>query len=117
MPDGTIYAGLFHQQTYKPMFAMPKDESGTYTFNQAAKHAKKIGGGFRVPTIRELDVLFDNRNKGKLKGTFNEIDSSPAGWYWSSKRDYWPKAWAQSFYGAEQYRYYQYDALCLRLVR
>jgi hypothetical protein len=28
-------------------------------------------------------VLFQNREKGALKGTFNVTGSYPSGWYWS----------------------------------
>ncbi|MCE9508093.1 MAG: fibrobacter succinogenes major paralogous domain-containing protein [Alphaproteobacteria bacterium] len=58
------------------------------TFNQAAKYAKslKVGGkkGFHVPSEAELKVLFDNRKKGALKGTFNLTGANRSGWYWSS---------------------------------
>ncbi len=96
MEDGTIYAGI-SPDTHKPMYARPKDESGTYTFNEAAKQGKNIGDGFRVPTQNELNVLYDNRNKGKLKGTFNETGSDPAGWYWSSTPYGNSLPWAQRF--------------------
>jgi hypothetical protein len=39
-----------------------------------------------MPTEDELNVLYENRNKGKLKGTFNETGSTPAGRYWSSSQ-------------------------------
>jgi len=92
MEDGTIYAGI-SPDTHKPIYARPKDESGTYSFNEAAKHAKNIGEGFHVPTKNELNVLYENRNKGKLKGTFNETSK-----YWSSTPfNFLIFAWAQRF--------------------
>jgi hypothetical protein len=84
--DGTIYAGI-SPDTHKPIYARPEDEPGTYNCGEAEQHAKHIGNGFRVPTTKELDVLYENRDKGKLKGTFNETGSCWAGWYWSSKPD------------------------------
>jgi hypothetical protein len=42
---------------------------------------------FKVPSTGELKVLFENRNRGKLAGTFNETGASPAGLYWSSTPD------------------------------
>ena len=97
MEDGTILAGYYDG---KPLYATPKNAPGTYTFNQAAKYAKKLNAhghhDFHVPNKGELNVLWENRNKGKLKGTFNETGSDPAGWYWSSTPsifDYY--AWAQ----------------------
>jgi len=77
-----------------PMYARPKDEPGTYSFNKAAKHAKHIGDGFRVPSKGELNDLYENRNKGKLKGTFNETGSNPSGWHWPSTRYYGLNGWA-----------------------
>ena len=92
MPDGTIYAGL-SPETDQPMYAAPFDARSvlfkrtvTLTFDQAAEYAKdlEVGRkkGFRVPTKDELKVLFQNREKGALKGTFNLL--STGCWYWSS---------------------------------
>jgi hypothetical protein len=85
--DGTIYAGI-SPDTGRAMYATPKDASGVYDFNQAASYAKTLDAhghkDWRVPTQNELDVLYQNRDKGKLKGTFNETGAYPAGWYWSS---------------------------------
>jgi hypothetical protein len=115
--DGTIYAGI-SPDTHKPMYARPNDESGTYSFNEAAKHAKNIDDGFHVPTKNELNVLYENRNKGKLKGTFNETGSAPAGWYWSSTPDHSYLAWAQRFSDGNQYDgAHKYVGSSLRLVR
>src|SRR5665213_2712242 len=36
MPDGTVYAGI-SPDTGKAMYARPEDESGSYSFNEAAK--------------------------------------------------------------------------------
>jgi hypothetical protein len=116
MEDGTIYAGI-SPDTHKPMYARPKDESGTYSFNEAAKQAKNIGDGFHVPTRNELNVLYENRNKGKLAGTFNVTGSNPAGWYWSSAPSSYGVAWARRFSdGSQLYNSRDFDS-SLRLVR
>jgi hypothetical protein len=71
-----------------------------------------------VPSRGELDVLFENRHKGKLKGTFNETGSERAGWYWSSS----PfgdllSGWAQRFSdGSQDYDFKLVDS-SLRCVR
>jgi len=101
MADGTIYAGI-SPDTNTPMYATPKDAPWPYyTFNEAAEYAKKLDAhghhDFRVPSQSELDVLYQNRDKGKLKGTFNETGSEPAGWYWSSSAVYCFHAWDQRF--------------------
>jgi len=119
MEDGTILAGYYEG---KALYARPRDEPGTYNFNAAANQAINVGGfhvlgGFHVPSIGELNVLWENRNKGKLKGTFNETGSTPAGWYWSSTPHYYGNAWAQRFSDGRQSNLYRdYDS-SLRLVR
>jgi len=89
--DGTIFAGI-SPDTGKYMYAAPADAGVSMPFKQAARYAKNltVGGkkGFHVPTRGELKVLFDNRSKGGLKGTFNLTGSDLAGWYWSSTRGY-----------------------------
>jgi len=114
MADGTIYAGI-SPDTNKPMYARPKDESGTFTFNEAAKHVLKLD--FRVPSKNELNVLYENRTKGKLAGTFNVTGSDPAGWYWSSTPNYYGSAWAQRFSDGYQADYFRFYDSSLRLVR
>ena len=120
MEDGTIYAGI-SPDTHKPMYARPKDESGTYTFNEAAKHAKSLDAhghrDFHVPTVGELNALWENRNKGKLKGTFDETGSDPAGWYWSSTPSGNYGAWAQRFSDGLQNYSGRGGGSSLRLVR
>ena len=106
MPDGTIYAGI-SPDTHKPMYATPRDAPLTYTFNQAQDtyaaqlnaHGRK---DWRVPTKNELNVLYENRNKGKLAGTFNETGSYPAGWYWSSSQYRDNYKWVQSLSNGDQ---------------
>jgi hypothetical protein len=115
MEDGTILAGYYEG---KALYARPRDESGTYTFNEAAKQAKNVGGGFHVPSKGELNVLWENRSKGKLKGTFNETGSDPAGWYWSSTPNNVYYAWAQRFSDGDQGNVsLRGDDSSLRLVR
>ena len=118
MPDGTIYAGI-SPDTHEPLYARPRDESGTYRFNEAAAYAKTTGNGFRAPSKGELNVLWENRNKGKLKGTFNETGTYTAGgWYWSSTPDGRNAAWAQRFStDGIQHELHRLDTFSLRLVR
>jgi Protein of unknown function (DUF1566) len=121
MPDGPIYAGI-SPDTHQPMYATPSDAPGTYTFNQAAKYASKLDAhghhDFHAPSKGELNLLWENRNKGKLKGTFNETGSDSAGWYWSSSPDLNDYAWAQRFSDGDQdndfLRYYGSSLRCVR---
>jgi hypothetical protein len=119
MEDGTIYAGLSPYMR-KPIYAMPNDAPGTFTFNQAAKYAETLDAhghhDFRVPSFSELNVLWKNRDKGKLKGTFNETGSDSAAWYWSASPngDFW---WAQRFSDGNQSGSYRLTNSALRCVR
>jgi hypothetical protein len=74
MPDGTIFAGI-SPDTHQAMYAAPADTKLAMDFNEAAKYAADLNAyghsDWRVPTQAELDVLFQNREKGALKGTFN----------------------------------------------
>lgn len=100
MPDGTIYAGI-SPDTGKKMFAMPADAPLSMTFNEAAEYAKTANSqkahgyeDWRVPTQRELDVLFNNR---AAIGGLNVSGSDTAGWYWSATPDVIWYAWCQRF--------------------
>jgi hypothetical protein len=121
MEDGTIYAGI-SPDTHKPLYATPKDAPGIYTFKEAARYAKNLNAhgrhDFRAPSKGELNVLYENRNKGKLSGTFNETGSYPAGWYWSSSPMGSDGALKQRFSDGTQHNGYRpTDLSSLRCVR
>lgn len=98
MPDGTVYAGV-EPETGKRIFAAPADASFQMMFNEAAQYArtacaeKYLGhDDWRVPSRAELNVLFENRQKGALAGTFQEAgvfhadyDAGRSAFYWSSE--------------------------------
>lgn len=87
MADGTVYAGI-SPTTGNQMFALPADESLTMSWRKAMKVAKKKDAhghkDYRVPDAEELNVLYQNKDKGALKGTFNASCSGDGGRYWSS---------------------------------
>jgi hypothetical protein len=90
LPDGTVYAGI-SPGTHKPIYAMPQDAPLTYTFNDAAKYAEQLNAqkylghdDWRVPDIKELNLLYNNRNRGQLKSTFQETATLYERSYWSS---------------------------------
>jgi hypothetical protein len=120
MADGTVFAGI-SPDTNKSMYALPKDALLTYTFNEAQKYALGLNkqrahdhDDWRVPTKKELGVLFNNR---AAIGGFNVTGSRPAGWYWSSSQGYFNGAWAQRFSDETQrYGTKGYDS-SLRCVR
>jgi hypothetical protein len=118
MEDGTILAGYYEG---KPLYATPRDAPGTYTFNEAAKYASRLDAyghhDFHAPSQGELNVLWENRDKGKLKGTFNVTGSGSAGWYWSSSQVSSFSAWAQRFSDGYQGNGYTLNDSSLRCVR
>jgi len=105
MEHGTIYAGI-SPDTGKKMFTTPTDASLTMKWKKAMEYAAGLDAhghhDWRVPTIDELNVLWENRDKGALKGTFNVTGSLPAAWYWSSTEDYNTTAWNQRFSDGDQ---------------
>jgi uncharacterized protein DUF1566 len=102
MPDGTIYAGI-SPDTRQPMYTTPADAPLTMKWKAAMKYAKKLDAhgrqDWRVPTKRELNVLFNNR---AAIGGFNLSGSDPAGWYWSGTQGNLWSAWGQRFSGGGQ---------------
>src|SRR5580658_8530760 len=86
MADGTIYAGL-SPYTGEAMYATPRDAPLTRNFNgtgaqpgwdgnEAFDYAAGLNvrqflghSDWRVPKLAELQLLYENRNEGKLKGT------------------------------------------------
>ena len=120
MEDGTIYAGVSHD-THKPLYTTPADAPGIYTWTKGGDYCRAFQASghqdWHVSTKDELNVLFENRNQGKLKGTFNETGSYPAGWYWSSSPYYVGSAWAQRFRDGDQDGILREGDSSLRCVR
>ena len=120
MPDGTIFAGI-SPDTNQPMYAAPADASICMNFNEAAKYAKNLDVGgkkdFRVPSRAELDVLFQNREKGFLKGTFNTSGDNTEGWYWTSAPEHEIYAWSQRFSDGYKMNDNMYGRSSVRCIR
>lgn len=87
MPDGTRYAGI-SPDTGRPMYTTPADAPGVMYWKEAMTYARKFKGqghkDWRVPTVDELNALF---NAHAAIGGFRGGPHSgfqPNGWYWSS---------------------------------
>jgi hypothetical protein len=87
MDDGTVYAGV-SPDTGKSMFTMRSDTPivAAHFLAERFTRASDANGhkDWRVPTRRELNVLFNNR---AAIGGFNETGLEPGGKYWSSSPD------------------------------
>jgi hypothetical protein len=84
LDDGGVYVGLSAEND-KPLHAAVADLPDYKTYEEAlaaAVQLKALRPTAHVPTPKELDKnLFDNRNAGHLKGTFNTSGSHPASIY------------------------------------
>ena len=88
--DGTVYAGI-SPGTGREMYTTLKDESKTYTFNDAAEYVRTLNSDkylghsdWRVPSSDELHLLWENRDIGALAKSFNGSAQKWMGWHWSS---------------------------------
>ena len=101
---GTLYAGI-SPDSKKFIYTTPTDAPGIYNWYLGKDycHNSQAHGhdDWRVPSRSERNVLFENRAKGNLKGTFNETGSNPAGWYLSSYT-YAKEQWPQNFSDGEE---------------
>jgi hypothetical protein len=100
LDDGGIYVSLSASDG-KPLHAALKDLPDYETYEEALAAAEQLKSEHptaHVPTPKELDKnLFDNRNTGHLKGTFNTSGSFPASVYRSSAPCFNGKARVQWF--------------------
>ena len=116
MPDGTIYAGM-SPDSEKAMYTTPDDAPLTMKWEAAMQYAANLDAydhqDWRVPTNRELNVLFQNR---AVIGRFDETGSVPASWYWSSTEDS-NRAWNQRFSDGAQLWSGKFLVASLRCVR
>jgi hypothetical protein len=87
LDDGGVYVGL-SAENGKPLHATLADLPDYKTYEEALAAAEQLKAEHptaHVPTPKELDKnLFDNRNAGHLKGTFNTSGSFPGSVYRSS---------------------------------
>ena len=108
MEDGTIYAGV-SPETNTAMYTTPADAPQACTHDEAERYAKQMDAhghkDWRLPTLRELSVLFNNRAAiGGFEGQ--------NGWYWSSTlrwESFGDEAWGAGFHGAGAENYCRRD--------
>jgi hypothetical protein len=122
MEDGTIFAGV-SPDTGRNMFVTPKDASAVLNWKAAMKYAAELDANghkdWRLPTIAELHVLYQNRNKGALKDSFDTGDFTPSNWYWSSTENPPPTrgAWMERFSDSQRHRTWKGLDASVRPVR
>ncbi len=86
----------------------PQDEPDEMTWDAAVMAVQEHGSGWRLPTIVELRILYEQR---KRIGGFSDED------YWSSTERDVNSAWIQGFRLGDQDRYVKQSKLKVRAVR
>jgi hypothetical protein len=121
--DKTIYAGR-SPDTGSFMFATPHDAAGdARPWKQAMQYAADLDVNghkdWKLPSKAELNLLYQNRHKGALKGTFDESGSNPSGWYWASSKNPFDPGYArvQRFSDGGPNWYWKGDVASVRPVR
>lgn len=108
--------------TGKDLHAALADEPEYLTFDEAYRAAAKMRKqpgrqNAHVPTPEELDVnLYQNKDKGALRETFNTSGAFPASCYRSSAPEYNTTARVQWFDDGYQNYFYRNTRLPVRLV-
>ena len=119
LDDGGIYVGLSAEDD-KPLHSALKDLPDYKTYEEAlaaAEQLKSLHPTSHVPTPKELDKnLFDNRNIGHLKNTFNTSGATPGSVYRSSASYGGYTARVQWFGDGGQENSYRTYRLPVRLV-
>jgi hypothetical protein len=91
MRDGSIFAGVLPETGERVLIAT-KEMPRRGTFNEAAKYAKELDAhghnDWRIPTLEELNVIYQNVEQGALRNLFNRtvesVGNDYPGWYMSS---------------------------------
>jgi hypothetical protein len=80
------------------------------TWEDAMKACADLGDGWRLPTKKELNILYKNKDK---------IGGFASGYYWSSTEfdANYIYVWGQNFYGGSQYDYGKSNSAYARAVR
>lgn len=117
MATGEIYAGTI-RDTQKTLYTTPQDAEGLMNWYGAQTYCSDLvahnHNDWRVPTIGELGVMFNNR---AAIGNFNETGLFPAGWYWSSTEGGSNAARSQRFSDGLQGSHDKRGGLAVRCVR
>jgi hypothetical protein len=117
MPDGTIYAGI-SCDTGRPLFTTPVDLPEIMVWFDAMRIASRAmlhgHGDWRVPTSRQLDLLYQNH---EAIGGFNESGFASEGWYWSSVSPLYGLVWARRFRDGNSDTASKLSLISVRLVR
>ena len=80
---------------------------GLLAWNEAVEWAGSLGEGWRLPTIGELRIAYEQK-----------VDGFASGYYWSSSEfNFFYLAWLQSFVNGLQYNYSKDTFIRVRACR
>ena len=88
-------------------FEIHPDELGKMSWDKAIKKVSELGDGWRLPTITELQLIWDSEHKDLFQKQY----------YWSSSEYSSLFAWGFSFVFGYTYNYYKNDEYYVRAVR
>ena len=103
--------------TRNPFEVYPHDLPEVMTYLDAEKAVAKMGDGWRIPTLEELQLMYKNKDETFCTAA---IASDYPGWYWSSTepRDYSSSVHIVCFSdGGESWDFKAGDRLSCRPVR
>ena len=78
--------------------------------NQAINACRGLGGGWRLPTKSEMNILYRNKSKIKIGGFSYDF-------YWGDNEDKDYPSMSQNFSNGEQQVVYEDDRMRVRAVR
>jgi hypothetical protein len=97
-----------HPQTGEKIRVAKKDFLTEMTWEQAMEACAALGNGWRLPTIDELNEMYEHR---EALGGFSSCS------YWSSSEDTDDYAWDKSFDDGSLYDGSKLNPYCVRAVR
>lgn len=92
----------------------PKD-NGVMRWHEAMNYVAQEKA--ELPMPEHLAAMYETRDTGALKGTFNLTGSYPAGWYWSAAQHDINDAWCQNFHFGNQFKAMKDNRSSVRCVR
>jgi hypothetical protein len=92
-----------------------KTDLGKMTWNEAKTACKKLGNGWRLPTIKELEKIYPLKDK---IGGFKEYSYKSSTSYWSSTEYNSDDAWSFDFTSGKSFAFlYKSNSINVRAVR
>ena len=105
--DGVEYTPVIKQSQIVDKhyhFELHPDNLGKMTWDKAVEAVKNLGDGWRLPTIEECFMIYEDK-------LINDNH------YWSSTESSNYTAWYFAFFNGDADYYFKYSTSCVRAVR